>query len=174
MDWQFEGRSALRYFHVILDPETKHGDIKIDLRDVAARHAPASLELFGYEDTLSWVSPSTRGLASAATSGVDTNVHNTRTGTGAGAGAWPAARVHFRTADDFRGEEGWEWLLRYRELSVRCWKCECQTRNAVLELTLCGFASVFIGSGEDDNAGGGDLGLDLDLDASGEIWSDGG
>ena len=92
---------------------------------------PPDLELLGYEDTLRWVSPRDRDAAHVADP--DTNVQP---------GVWPPAKVHFRTVDDFDGREEWEWLLRYRSLPDRCYRCEYSAGSSNVQVVALGLTSM--------------------------------
>ena len=64
-----------------------------NIKDALAARLPPSIELFGYDADLHWVTPDTQGTPVIAP-------------------PWPWSKVYLRTAEDFGGEEDWEWLLR--------------------------------------------------------------
>ncbi|KAI0776554.1 hypothetical protein BD413DRAFT_644816 [Trametes elegans] len=81
-------RRSLRYLHII-DLEGT-----MDLKQQLLEDHPDSLELVGYGPHLRWLE------------------RDPETGAPAYSPRWPAAKVRFRTAQDF-GSVDWEWLLRF-------------------------------------------------------------
>ncbi|KAI0691579.1 hypothetical protein C8Q76DRAFT_254187 [Earliella scabrosa] len=80
---------SLRYLHVVcaVYPRTRN------MKDALAARLSPSLELFGYDADMHWVTPDTQEPPVLAP-------------------AWPWSKVYLRTVEEFGGEEDWEWLLR--------------------------------------------------------------
>ena len=97
---QFSNHSALRYLHVATRmPLTR------SLGNALFKRPPPALELLGYNNGMRWV----RHRPTAAYSEF-----------------WPHAQMYFRTVEDYRGYEDWEWLLRHHgQDDDDCDICEC-------------------------------------------------
>ncbi|KAM5534151.1 hypothetical protein V8D89_012171 [Ganoderma adspersum] len=92
-DWRrlIMGLDSLRYLHIL----SVYGQERRDIECILSSARLPSLELFGYNQDICWVSQ-----------------ENSDAGTAELGERWPYERVQFRTRDDF-GCEDWEWLLRH-------------------------------------------------------------
>lgn len=90
---QITGLGSLRYLHIL----SVYGEERGDIEGVLSGSPPPSLELFGYNQDMHWVS---HGRSDASMVELSASER------------WPYSRVQFRTRDDF-GCEDWEWLLRH-------------------------------------------------------------
>ncbi len=72
-----------------------YGQERLDIEGVLSSSRLPSLELFGYNQDMRWVSHEDSDAGTA-----ELGEH------------WAHSRVQFRTRDDF-GCEDWEWLLRH-------------------------------------------------------------
>ncbi|KAI1787073.1 hypothetical protein LXA43DRAFT_896729, partial [Ganoderma leucocontextum] len=92
-DWRrlITGLDSLRYLHIL----SVYGQERPAIEDILSSSPLPSLELFGYNQNMHWVSSK------------DSDAGAVELGE-----RWPYPRVQFRTRDDF-GCEDWEWLLRH-------------------------------------------------------------
>ena len=88
---QITNFESLRYLHIL----SVYGHERRDIEAILSHPSLASLELFGYNYNMYWLSPPHTSPTTIAISE-----------------RWPYPRVQFRTRDDF-GNDDWEWLLRH-------------------------------------------------------------